>query len=365
MERLLLHVYLELAFEFDMALCGPTGASRFVPASSRLAEISPRPIWRFLLVAVLQGLRLALRNRPEIVFAGSGVTALPAWLISKATGAKVVAYVHGLDLVARHPVYRIVFLPAIRCCDRVFANSESTRQLAIGAGIPEKRIKILHPGADVVPCADPDAVTRFRITIGAGDRPILLSVGRLTPRKGLTEFIEHSLPAIVDAVPDVLLLVIGDAARNAVGRYGEDIVERIRRLAREQGFEDTILMLGEVGEDKLHLAYGAAAALAFPIRDVPGDVEGFGMVAIEAAAHGVPTVAFRTGGVPDAVADQVSGLLIEPGRYDEFASACNSILSGRKTFPNVRQFGARFAWPVFGRRLRELMSEVAGNRMPS
>src|SRR3546814_12930756 len=67
------------------------------------------------------------------------------------------------------------------------------------------------------------------------------------------------------------------------------------------------------------LVYKAASAHIFPVREIPGDPEGFGMVAVEAAAHGVPTIAFATGGIVDAVAEGESGRLIRPGDYGAFA----------------------------------------------
>ena len=79
--------------------------------------------------------------------------------------------------------------------------------------------------------------------------------------------------------------------------------------------EERVMLLGRVDETTLSAAYHAAELFIFPLRVVDGDVEGLGMVATEAAAHGSPTVAFATVGVPDVIADGVSGSLVESGNY--------------------------------------------------
>ena len=97
----------------------------------------------------------------------------------------------------------------------------------------------------------------------------------------------------------------------------------------------------------------------FPVRDMPGDVEGFGMVAIEAAAHGLPTVAFDVGGVADAVADGVSGRLVRSGDEEAFAAAVLAELAqaGTGRRERARAFATSFSWERFG---REVADAVVG-----
>ena len=86
------------------------------------------------------------------------------------------------------------------------------------------------------------------------------------------------------------------------------------------------------------------------------------MVAIEAASHGLPTVAFATGGVVDAVSDGRSGRLVASGNYDLFAQAVIELLAREGEWAHAcRDFAGRFAWPEFGRRLmQQLVSDPAG-----
>src|SRR3546814_1721721 len=86
-------------------------------------------------------------------------------------------------------------------------------------------------------------------------------------------------------------------------------------------------LIGRIGDRELEDAWAASAVHVFPVREIPGDPEGFGMVAMEAAAHGVPTVAYAVGGVPDAVLDGTSGVLVQPGDEVGFAEAVDRTLS--------------------------------------
>jgi phosphatidyl-myo-inositol dimannoside synthase len=173
----------------------------------------------------------------------------------------------------------------------------------------------VHPGVDLPDLSvGKEARKAFRERFALGNRPLLLTAGRLTERKGLAPFIRNSLPEIIQHEPDTVLVVIGGEASQAL-QHRKGVVADIRNAAKEVGLESQVRLLGSVTDAELSQAYFAADLLVFPVLELPGDVEGFGMVAIEAAAHGLRTVAFRVGGVPDAIADDVSGWLLEPGDY--------------------------------------------------
>src|SRR5690606_2470302 len=170
------------------ALLGPAGCAGFVPAGTRISELPARPLPATILASVVRGIAIAREIRPEVVLAGSGLTAPAAVMAARACGARSAVYLHGLDIVAPSRLYRALWLPCIRRCQRVIVNSANTRRLAIKAGVDADRIAIVHPGADLPP-ADLGARARFRERHGFdAAAPILLSVGRMTARKGLAEF---------------------------------------------------------------------------------------------------------------------------------------------------------------------------------
>ncbi|MEO7478948.1 MAG: glycosyltransferase family 4 protein [Lysobacteraceae bacterium] len=359
MERLNLHMALELASGFDLDVIGPTGCDAELPETIHAEAVPHRPMWRFLPNVFVRALRLARKHRPARILAGSGLTAPIAWIAARLSGARAVVYVHGLDLVAAHPVYRVLWRPFLRRMDLCIANSRHTAGLAESIGIPSDRIVVLNPGVALPVDADPAAAAEFRARHGLGERKLLLSVGRLTPRKGLLEFVERSLPTIVAAHPDATLLIIGDEAPDALTGSATGMGERIMQAARCIGLSDNIRILGICDEADLSAAYQVSDLHVFPVRNIPGDVEGFGMVAIESAAHGLATVAFAVGGVGDAVADGRSGWLVPTDDYVQFAervkrALADGIDTGRRE--QCIAFARGFAWDTFGLRLRELLA---------
>ncbi len=363
MEKLNQHLLAELAGAWRVALAGPAGCAANAPDAGAVAETALKPLPLFLFGTAWRAFRLARKYRPRLVLAGSGLAAPMAWLAARASGAKFAVYLHGLDVIAPSAIYQRLWLPFIRAADLVLVNSANTAGLAQGRGVRAERVRVLHPGTNL-PGLDPASGVEFRRRHALGAAPVLLSVGRLTRRKGLAEFVARALPAILAQSPGARLVVIGAEAGDALHGHGGGERERILASARAQGVEASLLFLGSCDEATLSAAYQAAQLHVFPVLDLPGDVEGFGMVALESAAHGLPTVAFAVGGVPDAVAPPATGALVPGGDYDRFAGA---VIEQLAIGPDSRRratclaFAADKAWPVFGARLRALARECVGD----
>lgn len=359
MERLAHNAYMQLGRHFSCDLVGPRGSGEHAGAAGRVHECTTRPLAAFLASALLKTLRASRRTRYDIILAGSGVTAPICLLAARSSGAACITFIHGLDLIADNRIYRKMFLPAIRRCDLVIANSSNTAELAAAAGVPRSRIRILHPGVELP--AEIAAGRDFRAGYGVGDRPLLLFAGRLIPRKGIAEFILHALPQVVANDPETLLAIIGTEPRHALNRGG-GVLDAIRAAIRKAGLERNVLMLGSVDDTTLQSAFAAADLMVFPLRPVAGDVEGFGMVAIEAAACGLPCVAFAEGGVADAISNGQSGYLVPSGDYNGMSDTIIALQNGELLKPDsaaCRAHAARFQWQNFGDRLVRLITETA------
>lgn len=367
MERLNLHLVFELAGMYRLTVIGPAGCSERLPAGVEVIEVPVRPLGRFLWRALAAAWRAA-SAKPMFVIAGSGLTAPMAKLAAWRCGGKAIAYVHGLDLVARHPLYRMLWIPFLRTLDYAWANSASTADIAARIGVAKRNIAVLHPGVSL-PGTDPDAAARFRDEKGLHDSRILLSVGRLTLRKGLARFIREAMPAIRSRHPGVVLLVIGEEAADAVDSRGAGVKAEIIQAAADANMDDVVRFLPHCTDAELTGAYGAADVHVFPVVPVSGDIEGFGMVAVEAAAHGLPTIAFAVGGVPDAVAHGVSGRLVAPGDYSAFANETIHLLDGADggLRHEARRFAEGFEWAQFGAKLRQDLAALGAgaHEMPS
>lgn len=354
MERLNWHMAEELSKQADVHIIGPSGAAVLKPQASTLSEAPLKPLPLFLLLTFFKGLWITLRWRPDVILAGSGLTAPIAWLLSRLCGARSAAYLHGFDITVNHHLYRQLWRPTFKKLDQIIVNSTPTQNLAIAAGVSQNNISIVYPGVSLPEASQSaESIAAFKEQHGLTGKKILLSVGRLTTRKGLREFVAQALPTIVKAEPDAVLVVIGEAPKNSLGA-GIQTIESIQAQAEHFGVAEHIRFLGVI-TDKVLLAtaYEAADVHVFPVRHIPDDPEGFGMVAIEAAAHGVPTVAFATGGVVDAVAEGQSGHLIAPDNYPALTQAVLQVLTADPTpwRASITTFAQGFAWPVFGQRI--------------
>lgn len=355
MERLNWHMADELSRHFDVHIIAPAGAKTSPPKGVTVSDVQLSPLWRFLLRTTWLSLQIARHERPAVILAGSGLTAPIAWLAGRIARARTATYIHGLDVVAPSRIYRWIWLPLLRRIHLVIANSRATAALAENSGVPGDRVRIINPGVKL-PELDKNASHRFRIKHRLDNNPLLLSVGRLTARKGLREFVSEVLPRIVKASPGTMLLIVGDVPTHALFAEAQTPAS-IRAAAQSAGVAQNVKFLGGISETELAEAYQSANVLIFPIRELPGDIEGFGMVAIEAAAYGLATVAYAIGGVTDAVCPGVSGYLAKPGDTDEFADSVLNILRAPLDREAMRTYAEEFAWPIFGQKLYTVIIE--------
>lgn len=360
MERLNWHMADELSKYAETHVIGPGEAERMKPENVGFSGIPLKPLWRFLLHAGWQAICKARKWKPDVILAGSGLTAPIALLAARLYGARAVAYVHGLDISVNHPVYRTLWLPAIRRLDRVIANSSPTAELAEKAGVAKERIGIVHPGVKLPERPQTqETIDHFLQENRLNGKKILLSVGRLTSRKGLREFVQLALPIIISREPDAILVVVGDAPTDSL--HAEiQTPQSIQAVADAVGVGEHLRFLGVITDPaKLATAYQASSVHIFPVRHIPGDPEGFGMVAIEAAAHGLPTVAFATGGVVDAVKSGVSGELTHPGDYEQLANLACQILTAPPIAEGMSTFVHNLSWESFGDQIYQQFTKSA------
>lgn len=180
--------------------------------------------------------------------------------------------------------------------ETVPAGITPTGATPTGAG---PSVRVVHPA--IVPQPDPtDAARAEAARIVGGDGPVLLTLCRLEPRKGVDAVI-RALPALVARHPRLVHVVAGD---------GPD-APRLRALADECGVAPRLRFVGRVSDDLKAALLAAADVFAMPARREGDSVEGFGLAYLEAAWHGTPSLAGREGGAADAVRDGETGLLCD------------------------------------------------------
>lgn len=357
MERLIHHVQLSLSRFARVSLVGPSGCDEFAVDTERVIGVRIKPLWFFLVANFFATLVSAIVWRPKIVFSGSGLTAPAAVIAAKVCRAKSGSYVHGLDVIANHWLYRAAFAPFIRHLDFCVANSTAVGKMAVAAGVSYQRLHIINPGVGGFPASRLEFRAMLNQKYNLAQKKVLLSVGRLTARKGLTEFLARAYPIILEKTPETVLLIVGEDPQNALlnkrGGYKQDLEELVLKI----GISEKVVFVGNIPDEDLSAIYEMADLHVFPVIDIPGDIEGFGMVAVEAAHFGCPTVAFDVGGVSDAVAQNISGSLVPSGKYDEFASAVNSALENKSLRESSKEFSKQFEWDRFGEKLESVVRQ--------
>ncbi len=260
--------------------------------------------------------RLARRERIDVVFCVQWQPAASALVARALTGypRRIAVAAHARELLLRPPVPLIsTALDRLRRwvlthADALFPVSRYTAGLLEHAGVRAERITVVPNGTDPERFHPGDGAAREALR--PGDGPALLTVGRLVPRKGI-DTVLRALPRLLAGRPDVTYLIGGDGPDRG----------RLEALAAELGVAESVRFLGAVAASALPALYAACDVFVMPSRGVPPDVEGFGIVFLEASACGTPVVGARTGGIPDAVADGETGLLVEPDQPDELAGA--------------------------------------------
>lgn len=212
------------------------------------------------------------------------------WLLTRFTGTPYVVFLHGLDVAWAQASLRKRWL-ARRVLARaraVVANSEFTKQLAVAAGSSASRTYVVQPAVEL-PGATVTA-EELRARHGLRGKRVLLSVARLVPRKGIDDVVSI-LPELTRALPDVAYVVVGEGPERP----------RLERLAARLGV--SVKFIGAAADTELAAWYELGDVFVLTPKDDSRDVEGFGLVYLEAMAARRPVVATPAGGVPEVVGE--------------------------------------------------------------
>lgn len=286
-------------------------------------------------------------------------------------GPPYVIYVHGLDLLKeerktrrsrwRYRAGRWVLGGAAA----IIANSRDTadraRRLLHHLQLDDHAVCVIHPGTDPEQFQPGAKEEAWRRRLDLGDAPVVLTVGRLVPRKGM-DTVMQALPTLLEQHPDIVYLIAGTGPDRA----------RLEGLANALRVNPYVRFLGHVAEPELPSLYAAADIFALVSREEPNgaDVEGFGIVFCEAGAAAIPVVGGRSGGVPDAVREGETGLLVDAASSAAVAAALGRLLDDSALRARLGQGGRRaveeyYNWERMAREVEGLLGRVVEGKVPA
>ncbi|MFI6843447.1 glycosyltransferase family 4 protein [Kitasatospora sp. NBC_00085] len=291
----------------------------------------------------------------SVWFGAAAPLGLMAPALRRAGAGRLLGMTHGHEAAwAQLPAARQLLRRIGAGTDTMTYLGEYTRSRIAGAVGPEAAARMvqLPPGVDEQTFHPESGGAELRRRLGLADRPVVVCVSRLVPRKGQDTLIE-AMPQILADVPDAVLLIVGD------GPYRADL----EKLADARGVRASVRFTGSVPWEELPAHYGAGDVFAMPCRTRRGglDVEGLGIVYLEASATGLPVVAGDSGGAPDAVLEGETGYVVPGGSPAAAAERIVRLLNDEELRRRLGEAGRRWVdrswrWDLLAGRLTSLLA---------
>jgi phosphatidylinositol alpha-1,6-mannosyltransferase len=354
------------SFVHALAMRLPTGSvTVYAPAWEGAAEFDARqpfPVERHptsLMLPVPSVARRAARiiereGCDTVLFGAAAPLALLGPWLRKAGARHLVALTHGHEAGwAALPVARGLLRRIGDSVDTVTYLGEYTRtRLARVLSPPAvDRMARLAPGVDVAAFRPGSGGAAIRQRLGLGQRPVVLCVSRLVPRKGQDTLI-RAWPQVRGVSRNAVLLLVGD------GPYRNGL----RRLARKLGVADSVIFAGAVPQQELPAYFDAGDVFAMPCRTRRRglDVEGLGIVYLEASATGLPVIGGDSGNAPDAIREGETGYVVPGGNVSVLAERLARLVTDPGAARSMGEKGMawihrEWQWDLIASRLREIL----------
>lgn len=304
--------------------------SKWLPKHAEVHTIANTRGRKFIPIFVPYALikSLFLFRKYDAVLLGDGVLSIIGWFLKIFYKKPVLSVVHGLDInynsssldvffeKALVKVYQSlwvkIFIPKL---DKLIAVGNTTIKIGLEAGIPEEKFVFIPNGVDIDAfIGDYSRKDLERITnMDLGNKKVILTLGRLAKRKGVAWFVSNVMPKLDE---NILYFIAGDGVDK----------ENIKRAILESNLEDRVKMFSEVSNEDRKILYNTADLFVQPNIKVKGDVEGFGMVVIEAASCKRVVLASELEGLKDAIVNGKNGFLAESKNAEQYAKKISALM---------------------------------------
>jgi phosphatidylinositol alpha-1,6-mannosyltransferase len=246
--------------------------------------------------------------------------------------------------------YKISF----KYASKIFCISAFTRKKLINLGINPNKLPIIHPAIDPTKFfPEQKASQKIKAELNLKNKKIILTLSRLVERKGIDKVIE-SMPIVLKEVPEAVYLIVGSGPFES----------HLKNMVKKHNLQKKIIFVGAVHDDDKINYYNACDVFIMPSRELEdGRVEGFGIVFLEANACNKPVIGSFSGGIPDAIANNKTGVLVDPLNVQEIASAIVNILKNpdyaKKLGLNGRKrVMSEFNWAVSSNKLLNEINKI-------
>jgi phosphatidylinositol alpha-1,6-mannosyltransferase len=279
-----------------------------------------------------------------------------AWCVKHIVHIPYLLYAHGEEITTGLVSRKFQWLiPRIyNGASVIIANSANTKAILESINVTPDKIHMLHPGvsADVFDVNTEDA-NRIKNKHQIENCPILLTVGRMQKRKG-QDMVIRALPLIRKKFPKIKYLIVG----------GGKEYPFLQKLADEQKVAESVIFAGRVSDEDLPAYYAACDIFIMANREIDGDIEGFGMVFLEANAARKPVIGSLSGGAVEAVVHRVTGLSVDGTNVNAIADAVIFLLENPQKAKTMGETGRQrveneFTWESVVQKTR-LISEMIG-----
>ena len=299
-----------------------------------------------------------IRRKPDVIYLQDGMMAPLGWIVKSIVRRPTVMTIHGLEATYQNPLYKLMVTPFIRKQTKLVAVSNETKQ-KVERGIPGAEPLVIFNGlrdAFYKPGGRGEYLAVIARDTGIPleklqQSKIIHTNGRLVRRKGVLWFVDNVMPLLDKSV---LYLVSGE------GKDEEAILAAIEK----HGLQEQVKLLGWVSEKLLHTLYNTADIFLMPNVPVQNDMEGFGLVALEAASCGTLVVASELEGIKDAIINGQNGFLVQAGDANKYIEVVKRELNERSLSPElVRHYTlTHYSWDETARQYQDLMKLVSGKR---
>ncbi len=361
MENIVFNIYQRLKIRLNLVVLAPFSDRYNGERGSGIIRCPVRGFIAFNFWVFYKGLSLIRHKQIDLVFSLSFSTGPVAILLAKIFKKKIVTQVYGLDVIYPNFLYQLICHLFLPLNNLVISISNYTKQELIKRKVKEDKIKVIYPGIDSSSLFLDTNIEELKAKYQLQDKKIILSVCRLAKRKGIAEFVLFVLPKIIEAVPEVVYLVVGDNPSQAIV-HRQDVMVQLKQAVTLTGTESYVKLWGGIDPysnmQTLCEIYNLCDVFVLPVIAAKKDTEGFGVVFLEANAAGKVTVGTKVGGIPDAIEDKKSGILIEPNDYAKLAEEIIFLLKNDRIRREMGEYGRRrardkFDWEVMARKYFE------------